>query len=114
MGSLDQVHHTLLLLLHDVPVPHPVPSNVSLPVNGVEVIILAQPWDVLRLAHVSINSITWLVRHRPTMSDVQEIIIRGAGLGHVPGRHPRVHDGLVGECVTRICFLGKAQRILFH
>ena len=108
MCSLDQVSHTLLLLLDDVAVPHAVPGNVPLPVDGVEVIVLPQPGEVVLgglgrvpgpgLAEAEVGVVGW-VRPRPApVRDVQQVIVTGAGLGHEPGACAGVvHDCLVCE-----------------
>lgn len=49
MATLDPVPDAVFSLFDDVAVAHTVPCHVPLPVNGVEVIILANPGELLLL-----------------------------------------------------------------
>jgi hypothetical protein len=46
-----QIKYGVLLALDDVPVPHAVSSNVPLPVDGVEILVLANTRDIIRVCN---------------------------------------------------------------
>lgn len=47
VSAAHQVEHRVLLALDDVPVAHSVSRDIPLPVDGVEVLILTDTWDVV-------------------------------------------------------------------
>ena len=68
--------------------PHPIPGNVPLPVDGVEIIVLADTRDVvLGIVVVGVGlllhlAVCGLLRHGPGVGYVQQVVItRLAGVG---------------------------------
>jgi len=49
VGAFDEVPQRVLFAPDDVPMPHPVPGDVALPVDRVEVIVLPDARDVVRI-----------------------------------------------------------------
>ena len=92
MGSPDEITDGLFLLLDDVPVTHPISRDVTLPVDRVEVVVLAESRNV-RLGSGLIISGRDIVRTSPEISsrshlsrpvmDPVDGLVRGSGVSDV-------------------------------